>query len=319
LSTDRQAVSNQPAEPTARPLRTRAQLRLIFPFALVTLLWSTTWIVIRDQITLVPATWSLCYRFIAAAGAMWLWVLVTRQPWRLAPRGHPFVMVFSVIMFVMNFNFVYRAEAHVTSGVVAVAFALLVVPNAVLGRIFLGQHVTPRFALGATIGVAGVALLFVHEIATIGETGGNPLLGIAMTMIAVSSASIANVMQGSAAATRHPLSAMLVWGMTYGAIANGIVAFALYGPPVVDPRPGYLFGLLYLGIAASMLAFQFYFRLIRELGPARAGYVNVLVPVLAMIISSLVEGYRWTTYSVAGAVLAILGLVVALRARSPAR
>lgn len=317
MSAAPQPADHQPQAPTAIPLRPRA--RIVIRFILVTLLWSTTWIVIRDQIALVPATWSLCYRLAAAAAAMWLWMLATRQPLRLAPGGHPFIIVFSLFMFVLNFNFVYRAEGYVTSGVVAVAFALLVVPNAVLARIFLGQRPTARFMLGAVIGVAGVALLFAHEIATIKAAHGAAGIGMGMTMIAVMSASIANVMQGSAAAARHTLSATLAWALTYGAIANGLVGLVLYGPPVVDPRLGYVLGLLYLGIAASMLAFQFYFGLIREIGPARTGYVNVLVPVNAMLISSLVEGYRWTLSSVAGALLAILGLIVALRARNPAR
>jgi drug/metabolite transporter (DMT)-like permease len=312
-------VAAQPQEPTGQPLRPRAQLRLIVPFVLVTLIWSTTWIVIRDQLGIVPPSWSVTYRFASAAVAMWLWALATRQPLRLAPGGHPFALAFGIAMFVVNFNLVYRAEGYVTSGVVAVAFALIVVPNVLLGRIFLGQVATARFLLGSAIGVVGVALLFLHELEALAVPGGHAGLGIAMTLLAVFSASIGNVMQGSAAAKRQPLGATLAWGMLYGALANAVVAFILVGPPTIELRAGYLFGVAYLGVLGSMLAFQLYFALIREMGPARAGYINVLVPVIAMTLSSVFEGYRWTLLSVSGALLAILGLIVALKARSPAR
>ena len=38
-----------------------------------------------------------------------------------------------------------------------------------------------------------------------------------------------------------------------------------------------------------------------------------LVPILAMAISTVAEGYRWTTLAVAGGMLALIGLFIALR------
>jgi len=76
---------------------------------------------------------------------------------------------------------------------------------------------------------------------------------------------------------------------------------------------------LYLGIMGSVVTFPLYFTLIRELGPGRAAYNGVVVPIVAMLISTLAEGYRWSLVSAAGAMLALLGMVLALRARSPSR
>ena len=42
--------------------------------------------------------------------------------------------------FCLNFNFVYRSELYLTSGVVAVMFGLLLVPNSLLGRALLGYR-----------------------------------------------------------------------------------------------------------------------------------------------------------------------------------
>jgi len=98
---------------------------------------------------------------------------------------------------------------------------------------------------------------------------------------------------------------------------HGRLAFA--GPPVVESRIGYWIGLLYLGIVASAVAFALYYRVIRAVGPAQAAYSSVLIPILAMAISTAVENYRWSALAAGGGVLALAGMAVALRAgRAPA-
>ncbi|MCH3776182.1 DMT family transporter, partial [Campylobacter jejuni] len=84
-------------------------------------------------------------------------------------------------------------------------------------------------------------------------------------------------------------------------------------------RAAYLIGTLYLGVVASAVAFTLYFGILRVIGPAKAAYSSVIVPVIAMLLSTLFEGYRWSALAVAGSALAMLGLVIALRARRPAR
>jgi drug/metabolite transporter (DMT)-like permease len=101
--------------------------------------------------------------------------------------------------------------------------------------------------------------------------------------------------------------------MLYGTIANSLFALVLYGAPVVEYRLGYWIGLFYLGLIASALAFTFYFGIIREIGPGRAAYSNLLVPVIAMALSTVFEDYRWSTLAVLGGLLAIAGLFIALR------
>jgi drug/metabolite transporter (DMT)-like permease len=64
------------------------------------------------------------------------------------------------------------------------------------------------------------------------------------------------------------------------------------------------------------VTFPLYYGLIREIGAGRAAYHNVLVVIVAMVISTLLEGYQWTTLAIAGSALSLVGLLVALRAKS---
>ncbi|MFM6930790.1 MAG: DMT family transporter [Novosphingobium sp.] len=288
------------------------------PFFLVALIWGSTWLVIKDQIGSVPPSWSVTWRFIAASIGMGVLALIRRERLRIDATGLRIAALLGLTQFVMNFQFVYRAEHHLTSGIVAVLFALLLVPNAVLAWAVLKQPVTRGFIAGSAVAGAGIALLLLHEY-RMAPPEGKVLAGIALTAAALLSASIANVLQASEAARRQPMIPLLVWAMAIGAVMDGTFAWFVEGPPQFDQRPGYLFGLLYLGLIGSVVTFPLYFRLLQRLGAGRGAYNGVMVPVIAMILSTLFEGYRWSLLAAAGALLAMAGLVLALKARRPSR
>lgn len=301
------------------PLSPAQQARVLVPLAIVTLVWSSTWLVIRDQLGVVPPSWSVTYRFTVGAATMIAYALLTRQSLRLSREGWAIAGVVAITQFVLNFNFVYRAEQYVTSGLVAVVFALLVVPNAVFGRIFLGQGLSRRFVWGSSVAGIGIALLFAHELGADAHGRASTALGIGLTLIAILCASAANIVQATMAARRNPIVATMAWAMALGAGVNALWALASVGPPAFDPRPGYVAGILYLGMVGSALTFPLYFRAVQAIGPARAAYSSVVIPVLAMALSTVFEGYRWSLLAASGGVLTLVGLVIALRARSPAR
>ena len=297
--------------------------RVLFPFLLVTLIWGSTWIVIRDQIgahggVAVPAAWSVSYRFFIASAAMFAYARWTGAPLRLRGRDAALAAAAGVLQFVLNFNFVYAAEAYITSGLVAVVFALLIVPNTLFARVFVDQPISRGFLLGSGVAIAGVALLFVQELRNDAASPGRVAVGIALTLVAVVSASLANVMQASRRARALPIAVVLAWAMLFGATLNAAFAGLTVGPPAFEPRPGYWIGLVYLALAASALAFTLYYRIIRLIGPARSAYSSVLVPVIAMALSTVFEGYRWTALAAAGGALVLAGLVIALRSRAAA-
>jgi drug/metabolite transporter (DMT)-like permease len=296
-----------------------ARLSVLIPFAVVTLIWGSTWLVIKDQLAVVPPGWSVCYRFAVAGVATLTWAALRRDRLMLDMRGFLFAGALGLAQFVFNFNFVYRAEQHITSGVVAVVYALLLVPNAVLAWIFLGQRMGRQLLAGSAVAMAGVALLFVHE-ARLSPVGPHEaLIGIGLALFGVLSASIANVMQATRTAKAYPMSTMLGWAMLIGAGFDALFALATVGAPVIETRGFYILGLAYLGVIGSAITFSIYFQLIRTIGPAKAAYTSVLIPVIAMLLSTVFEGYRWSLIAAAGAVLVIAGLVIALKARRPNR
>jgi drug/metabolite transporter (DMT)-like permease len=297
--------------------RKHALLRadIALPFLLVALIWGSTWFVIKDQLAAAPPSWSVTYRFAIAAAGMFALAAYTGSRFRMTTKGHLLALTIGLTQFCLNFNLVYRAEIHLTSGIVAVLFGLLMLPNALFGRIFLGQEITRRFLTGSLIGLGGIALLLIHEAREAPPTG-RVALGIVLTAAAILSASTANILQASEKARRQPLLLLLAWAMLWGALIDAAFAWTVYGPPVFPQSARYWGGVAYLAIIGSVVTFPLYFRLIRDLGPGRAAYNGVLVPVIAMGISTVFEGYSWSALALAGGALAMVGMVVALRGRS---
>jgi drug/metabolite transporter (DMT)-like permease len=304
---------------TDAPAPQSTRLAILIPFGIVTLIWGSTWIVIRDQLGVVPPSWSVTYRFLLAGVAMLAWAAWKREALWLDARGWMFATAIGLLQFCMNFNFVYRAEHHITSGLVAVTFALLLVPNAVLARIFLGQRMGTQLLVGSGVAICGVALLFWHEARANLGSGDALIAGMGLTLAGVAAASSANVLQATPMAKRYPMVATLGVAMLIGAAIDAVYAWITAGPPVFDARSGYWLGVVYLAIAASAIAFPLYFGIIRTIGPAKAAYSGVIVPVIAMTLSTVFEGYRWSALAAAGAVLVAIGMVIALRARRPNR
>ncbi|GGB51627.1 hypothetical protein GCM10010833_02940 [Blastomonas aquatica] len=291
--------------------------RVLVPFLLVSLIWGSTWLVIKDQISSVPPTWSVSYRFGVAAIGMFALAWWRKAPLKLDRQGQLIALALGLFQFSANFNFVYRAEMYITSGLLAVLFAMLMVPNAILSRVFLGQRIAGGFVIGTLVALAGIALLFVQEYRAMSADAAAVMTGLGLALCAILSASIANVMQSAERVRKLPIVSLLAWAMLWGALGNAALGWMLYGPPVIETRPAYIGGIVYLGLLGSVVTFPMYFALIRDIGAARAAYSSVLVPVVAMILSTLFEGYHWSALAASGAVLGMVGLVIAMRARSP--
>ena len=291
---------------------------VVFPFIVFTAIWGSTWIVIRGQLGLVPPQWSVAYRFIIAAAAMALLALWKGHSLRFGPKALLAAVFLGFTQFCLNFNAVYLAERHITSGVVATVFALLLIPSSLLGWALLGQRPSARFAWSSLVAVAGIVLLFIHEVQEHPADSRQIVAGIGLTLVGMLGASIANVVQARPEIRHLPLFALLAWSMAAGALIDSLVALLLTGPPVIDTRTSYWAGLLYLALAASVLTFSLYYPVVRKIGPAKAAYSSVLVPIIAMGFSTWLEAYRWTPLTVTGAVLALGGMAGALsRGRTP--
>lgn len=288
--------------------------RVLIPFLLTGIIWGSTWFVITGQINGVPAAWSVFYRFALATPALFLVGVLMKNRLRLTRPEHGLALGVGIAQFSGNFLFVYNAERYITSGIVAVMFALLMVPNAVFARVFIRERVQGGFIAGSLVAIVGVALLLVHEW-EVAPLGGNVALGIALAIGGMLAASIANVVQANPTGRGVPMVSLLAWAMLYGTIFDLGFAWVTAGPPQVPGEWQFWTGTAYLAIIGSVVTFPLHYNLVREIGAGRTAYNGIVTVCVAMLLSTLFEGYQWTMLAASGAVLALIGMGLALRSR----
>jgi drug/metabolite transporter (DMT)-like permease len=281
-------------------------------FLTCTVIWGSTWLAITYQLGVVAPEASVAYRFALAAALIAGGCLATGRSLRFPLRVHGLLVLQGALFFGLNYVGIYHAEQHVTSGLVAVLFSTMVFMSLVGTRLAFGTPITTRALVGAALGVTGVALLFLPEILA-ASTGGSAAVGIAFGLGATLLATCGNLVTMRMQRQHLPILETTAWGMGYGALIAAIVATSGGVTWTFDARLGYVASLAYLTVFGSVAAFLAYLTLLKKVGAGPASYTAVVTPVIAMLLSTLLEGYRWTLPGVVGVALAVAGNVLVLR------
>lgn len=287
----------------------------MFLYLLTVLIWGTTWFAIKLQTGYAPNEVSIFYRALLAAICLLTWCKINKLSLHFKLRVHLFLCGLGLAMFSLHFIFMYSATQHIVSGVNAVIFASLSFLNILNNYIFFRVKLSFNVSVGALMGIGGLCIFFWDQISHISQEG-NFLKGLMLAGIGTLIFSL-----GSSITKRNHneglkiIPAMAV-GMVYGTLAIFIYTLIQSSPFVLPASLTYWTSLLYLVIPGSIVAFLCYLKLIKNIGPELAGYTTILAPIVALSVSSMLEGYNWSSMHVLGLVFVILGNILVLRKKS---
>jgi len=286
-------------------------MQVLILYAVVVLIWGSTWAAIPFQLGVVAEEVSVAYRFALGSIALFGYAAITGRQIRIPIHQYRMVIVTGALMFSANYLFTYYAINYVTSGLVAVAFSLLVVCNAFFERLFFKKPLERRLMLASLLGVTGISCLFWPEVSNL-DLADRTVIGVILAIISVLFAALGNMGAIVNTGRRLPVVAMNAHGMAWGAVTSSVVALILGREFSFSYEPGYILSLGYLAVFGSAVAFGCYLALLRTIGSARAAYTTVLFPIIALLISTFVENYQWSTMAVAGVLFIITGNWLAL-------
>jgi drug/metabolite transporter (DMT)-like permease len=193
---------------------------------------------------------------------------------------------------------------------VAVVFSTIQMWNILNLRIFMRQPVAWRAFGGGVLGLAGIVVLFWRDLA--GYSASRGLIGLAMAFAGAYLASLGNVVGARHARTGLPVTQANAFGMGYGGLLTAAIYFGLGGEPAMDWSFGYLAPMLYLTLFGSIIAFGCYMLLIGRIGAEYAAYATLMMPVIALALSTLFEGYRWSLGAGIGVGIVLTGNLIIL-------
>ncbi len=297
----------------------RPTWKILLAFAIIYLVWGSTFLAIRIGVREVPPFLLAAIRFLVAGLVLYGWMITRGER---SPSGRQWMSAFllAVLIFVLDYGLLFWAEQRVPSGIAAVMMATIPVFMALSEIAFLGtQRLTVRLAFALLVGIGGVAVLMSHSL----NLGGTPIdrAGAIALIIAAMSWSVA-----SALTRKLPLppskvmssgAQMLAGGVLLAFTAAALGEFHNFHPAAVS-RAAWL-ALLYLIVAGSIIAFTAYVWLIHHESPTKVGTYAYVNPVVAVLIGYFLGGESLGLRTVLGTLFVLISVVVitTTRAKKP--
>jgi len=284
----------------------------LFLYTFTVLIWGSTWLAIKFQIGHVDPMLSVSYRFALAAFLLGFYCRITGLKLHFHLKEHLLMGTQGLLLFSFGYWFVYLSEIHLTSGLVAVIFATMLFMNILNSRLFLGKRIEGFMMIGAVVGLMGLGLVFWPEIASF-EWANQGLRGLLLGLAGSYLSSLGNILSAYTQKRRIPVVQNNAFGMAYGSILLFLVSLLMGKSVNFAVTPGYIGSLLYLAVFGSIIAFGCYLTLLGRIGADKAGYVTLVIPIVALGISTVFEGYHWTGEAFFGLALVLAGNFLVLR------
>jgi len=274
------------ATPRSRP----ASWKILLAFAIIYLVWGSTYLAIRVGVREMPPFLMAGLRFTAAGLALYGWMRLAGVPspdWR-EWRG---ATILGALMFLLDYACLFWAEQRVPSGVAAVILAAIPVCITLLEIIFLRtQRLTLRLSLGLLVGIVGVAVLM-NPSSSLGEAPLDRRGAIAL-LVACSGWSIGTIVSRRIvlpeSKAMSAAAQMLTGGVQLLVLAAVAGEFAHFRAQEIS-RTAW-FALVYLIIAGSIVGYTAYVWLLHYESPTKVGTYAYVNPVVAVIVGASLGG-----------------------------
>ncbi len=270
-----------------------------FLYVITVLIWGSTWIAINYQLGDVSPATSLFYRFGLAAIVLFSFCKFSKVPLIFPIKHHLQFIAFGLTLFGFNYYFLYNAQQHINSALTCIAFSMIMVFNMINARIWYNTKITSQVYVGGALGIAGITTLFWPQINDI-SLSAQTLTGLGFCLTGTLLASTGNMFSIKNQEKQIPLHAANAWGMAYGAIGMAVWAISQGASFTIPLTTPYITSLLYLSLFGSVIAFGSYLTLLNRIGAHKASYASIMFPAIAVLISSFVEDFQWSTYTVIG-------------------
>ena len=260
-------------------------LVIITLYAVICLIWGTTWLGIKVAVTDLPPMLAAGLRFLVAVPIL---VVICRL--RGAPLMFPrhqwwFGAFVTIGYFAVPYFLINEGEQYISSGLAAICFATVSVLIVLISVPVLGTTVRPVQLVAVVVAFAALALL----VAGLGDLVIDSWWGVAAMLGAATMHSFAYVM-----IKKHGSSVnVLTLNTVPMALAGlGLLAASTVGGELRDVQftPSSAIATLYLGVVASALGFLVYFWLLQQLSAMTMSFIFVIFPVLAQFFAVTVEG-----------------------------
>ena len=284
----------------------------IFLFISTLIVWGPTWYIIKFQLGIVDPMTSVFYRFFLSSIIILIFCILKKINLKFTLKEHFFIAALGISLFNINYVLFYLSTVHLISGFVALCFSSILFMNVVNNIIFKGKFPKIMTLVGGFIGTLGLLFIFYDEIINF-ELSKSTSIGILLGVLATYFASIGNLISEYTSKIKLNVVAVTGYGMLYGSITL-LIYLSITGTELnFDFSYRYIISLLYLSVFGSVFGFILYLSVIKNIGANDAAYIAIIMPLIALIISTIFEGMIWNLNLYIGSFLVLLGNILILK------
>ena len=280
-------------------------------FGITLFCWSPTWYVIKFQLGYVDPLVSVFYRFLAASIIIFIYLIIKNKKLRFSLNHHIWFLFFGICLYSLNYVFFYLSNTYLISAFPAIVFSTVVIMNILGEAFYFKKKPSLNTLIGATIGMIGIIIIFNDEIFNFNLNNGTHI-GLILALLGTFCASTGNMIHQRNLNNNFPLIETIAYAMLYGSLVTLLITQIKGTELLFEYSFSYIASLAYLSIVGSIFAFIFYLSLLEKVGAGRAGYVGVVMPVLALLISTIFENLEWQIDLVIGLPILLLGAVLVI-------
>jgi len=269
-------------------------------------LWGGSFAFIRVAVPALGPIWLAESRVVLAFAALFALALIRRSVPSLAAHWRAYLAI-GLVNSALPFALFSFAEQTISASNAAILNATSPFFGAIVAAGWLREPLGARRLTGMALGLAGVVLLVGWQ----AEPLSSSMLVAALACLAAALCYGVASVYAKVRMTGIPSFAIAVYSQLGAAI---VLAPALpFVPPPAALSPLVAANMLALALASTAIAYLLYFRLIADVGPARALTVTFLIPLFGVLWGVLFLQEPLAVNMLAGCALILAGTWLALR------
>lgn len=277
-------------------------------YALISLIWGSTWVAIKIGLVGVPPFLGAGLRFVLSTVLVGLVLAIRRKRFHLTRDDKICVLSLGLLIFWLDYAAVYWAETRISSGLTAILFSTMPLMTSLLSAYWTrSETLTGRKVAGILVGILGTALLFwPHE-----RLGVQQALGMLAALGASLCAAINLVTMKKHGRHGDPFVLNFL-GMGLGAACLLAMSAAMENWSTVVWSRSNVLALLYLAVFGSVIAFWAYYYLIKHMDATIVSLSTLIIPIVALVFGRALLHETVTPLAVAGIGTILAGVAVAI-------
>ena len=276
-------------------------------FISLSLIWGTTWLVIKIGLDGMPTFLGVGLRFISAGVILVSIGFIKDRKISFSFSLFKLSLIIGILMFTISYSAVYWAEQYITSGMASIMFSTLPFYVAAFAAIILkNERLNSLRVMGMIVGVAGTALIFSENLSVQKFIEFMALLAVFISPI---SAALAVVITKKVI-HNHNIFLLNGGSMLVGGITTLLIHFIFDNDALLIWNMNSIGALIYLTLLGSALAFSIHFWMLQHVEATTLSFVTIVSPVVALFLGYIILSENLSGLKFAGSALVISGVLI---------